>query len=65
MSDIYKTPETTESRYRARPGLYAARPPGLRNADLHVGLWLGIGLLATAILVVIAFTAWVLRTQVP
>lgn len=63
VSDIYKTHETPGSRYRNRPGLHASRPPGLRQTDLHAGLWMGIGLLAAAILVVIAFTAWLLRSQ--
>lgn len=62
-SDIYKMHETPVSRYRNRPGLQASRPPGLRPSDLHSGLWMGIGLLAAAILVVIAFTAWLLRSQ--
>ena len=63
VSDIYKTPGTPETRYRARPGLHIARPPALRHSDLHAGLWAGIGLLAAAILIVIAFTTWLLRTQ--
>ena len=65
VSDIYKTPETPGTRYRSRPELHASRSPGLRQTDLQAGLWTGIGLLAAAILVVIAFTAWLLRSQSP
>ncbi|MBM4153449.1 MAG: hypothetical protein FJ221_00250 [Lentisphaerae bacterium] len=65
MSDIYKRPETPGSRFRNRPGLHASRAAGLRQTDLQAGLWTGIGLLAAAILVVIAFTAWLLRHQSP
>lgn len=63
MSDIYKARETEATRYRSRPGLYRPRTPRLQNSELHSSLWMGIGVLATAIAIVSALTVWLMRNQ--
>ncbi len=63
VSDIYKARETEETRYRSKPGLHRPRTPRFQKSDLHSSLWMGIGVLATAIAIVSAFTVWLMRNQ--
>jgi hypothetical protein len=55
VGDIYQMPETPESRYRRSPGLLKTRSPERPRREFHSDLWVGIALMVTVILLVIAY----------
>jgi hypothetical protein len=62
VADIDRANDSSKSAADGKP--QARRwTPALRHRDVHAGLWVGVIVLAAAIVVVIAFTALILRGQ--